>query len=193
LTKFRATDLKPFHVVVLHFKNRNPEIPGREAFENLRAFVNQGGGLVLVHFACGAFEEFKRELVEITGRVWMGIPPPAGRRQHDRRGPFIVNIADQPHPITAGMTDFGTDDELYTCLEGDTPVRVLATAESKVDRQSYPMVMVRPYGNGRVFNCTLGHDVRALQTEMVSEFYRRGCAWAAGLPPVPPAGPPASK
>jgi type 1 glutamine amidotransferase len=51
------------------------------------------------------------------------------------------------------------------------------------------MVMIRQYGDGRVFNCTLGHDVRALKTEMVSVFYRRGCAWAAGLPPVPPTGP----
>jgi len=32
----------------------------------------------------------------------------------------------------------------------------------------------------------LGHDTKALSAPAVQELYRRGCAWAAGLPPVAP-------
>ena len=184
LSEFGKTDLTPYRVIVAHFKNADPKLPGRRAFDNLRQFVKQGGGLVLVHFACGAFEEFKKEYAELAGRIWFGITPPPGRRHHDPRGPFIVNITDQSHPITKGMVDFNTDDELYTCLEGDAPIKVIAAAKSNVDSRSYPVAFVVEYGNGRVFNCTLGHDVRALKTKAVGELYRRGCAWAACLSPT---------
>ena len=83
------------------------------------------------------------------------------------------------------MKDFDTDDELYTCLEGNAPIKVIATAKSKVDKQIHPMAFLHQFGKGRVFSCTLGHDVRALQFQAVSELYRRGCAWSAGLSPVP--------
>lgn len=63
---------------------------------------------------------------------------------------------------------------------------MLAKATSKVDSKDYPMVLVNHYGQGRVFLCLLGHDVKALSVEAVQELYRRGTAWAAGLPLIYP-------
>ena len=63
---------------------------------------------------------------------------------------------------------------------------MLAKATSKVDKKDYPMALVNHYGKGRVFLCVLGHDVKALSVEAVQDLYRRGTAWAAGLPPVRP-------
>jgi type 1 glutamine amidotransferase len=83
------------------------------------------------------------------------------------------------------MQAFETDDELYTCLAGDRPVEVLATARSKVDGKVYPMAFVLNYGKGRVFHTALGHDVKAITNPNVAELFRRGCAWAAGLTVVP--------
>ena len=45
------------------------------------------------------------------------------------------------------------------------------------------MAFVLEYGKGRVFHCTLGHDVKALSVPAVQELYRRATAWTAGLPP----------
>ena len=84
-----------------------------------------------------------------------------------------------------GMQPFETEDELYTCLSGDRPVDVLATARSKVDGKVYPMAFVLRYGKGRVFHNALGHDVRAITNTGAAELFRRGCAWAAGLAVVP--------
>jgi type 1 glutamine amidotransferase len=117
--------------------------------------------------------------VDSSGRVYDPKLPP-----HDPHGPFRVQVADPDHPITRGMQAFETVDELYTCLAGDAPIHTVASARSKVDGKDYPMAFVLEYGKGRVFHCVLGHDVRALSAAGVMELYRRGTAWAAGLPPV---------
>lgn len=181
LSKLAETDLAPYASVVLHFKNYDPKVPGRAGFDNLKQFVELGGGLVPVHFACGAFEEFKEEFEPLAGRVWFGTRPPAGRHQHDPYGEFKVAITDAKHPITRGMEPFTTVDELYTCLEGETPITVLAEATSKVDGKVYPMAFVLRFGKGRVFHYALGHNVPALKNEGADALLRRGTAWTAGL------------
>ncbi len=183
LRKMADTPLQDYDAVVLHFKNYDPEVPGRQAFDNLDAFVQQGGGLMLVHFACGAFEEFKDDFLQLAGRVWFGATPPPGMRQHDPHGRFTVRITEVSHPITCGLEDFEIVDELYTCLEGDLPITVLATAVSKVDGETYPMAFVHQYGEGRVFHSVLGHDVVAFGNPAAAELHRRGAAWVAQTDP----------
>jgi len=181
LTQLASADLGRYDAVVMHFKNYDPKVPGRAGFDNLAKFVKDGGGLMLLHFACGAFEEFKEEFKPVAGRVWFGAKPPAGRRQHDPRRTFTVNMTEVDHPITKGMEDFETLDELYTCLEGDAPIIVLATADSVIDNKPYPMAFVLEYGKGRVFHSVLGHDTVAFAGEGPALLHRRACAWIAGL------------
>jgi type 1 glutamine amidotransferase len=175
----RSPELHTFAAIVMHFKNYDPAVPGPEGQENLARFVRQGGGAVLVHFACGAFQEWP-DFVQLAGRVW-----DPKLRGHDPHGSFRVDIVDSQHPITQGFPAFDVTDELYTCLAGETPVTMLATAVSKVDQKAYPIAFVLPYGQGRVFHSPLGHDARAFSTPAVGELFRRGTAWAAGLPPTP--------
>jgi type 1 glutamine amidotransferase len=170
--------LDDYDVIVLHFMNWEVPDPGPKARANLKTAVQNGTGLVLVHFACGAFQEWP-EFVKLAGRVW-----DPKLRGHDPHGKFTVNITDIKHPIMKGMTDFETVDELYTCLTGKTPIRILATARSKVDNKDYPMAFVLNYGKGRVFHSVLGHDVQALDNPYVGRLYRNACAWCAGLEPL---------
>lgn len=53
--------LNEYDSVLLHFKNYDPQVPGHLALKHLTDYVEQGGGLVLLHFACGAFEEHQEE------------------------------------------------------------------------------------------------------------------------------------
>jgi len=170
--------LQGFDVVVFHWMNWEKPSPGEAARENFRKFVEGGKGLVLVHFACGAFQDWP-EFRKIAGRVYDPKLPP-----HDPRGPYAVQITDPQHPITAGLKDFEADDELYTCLAGDAAIRILATSKSKITGKDEPMAFVLEYGKGRVFHSPLGHDVKALTLPGVAELFRRGTAWAAGLSPV---------
>jgi len=177
---FLGTDeVHAYDVVVVHFMNWEQPDPSPKARANLRQFVDGGKGLTVIHFGCGTFQGWS-EFENLAGRVW-----DPNMRGHDPRGPFRVSITDVDHPITRGMESFETDDELYTCLAGQRPVEMLATARSKVDGKDYPMAFVFKYGEGRVFHCALGHDVKAIENASAAELFRRGCAWTAKLTPVP--------
>ena len=172
-----SAELKNYAVIMLNYMNWENPGPGKDAQEGLRKAVEGGTGLVMVHFSCGAFQGWP-EFVKVAGRVW-----DPKLRPHDPLGTFKVEIKDKAHPITAGMEDFTTVDELYTCLTGDATIKVLATARSVVDQKNYPMAFTFEYGKGKVFQSVLGHDVKALEPEAVRKLFRRACAWAAGLEP----------
>lgn len=181
-----SSALNKYDVIILHFQNQKQPGPGETARQNLRKFVGGGKGLVVVHFACGAWFGEWPEFEQLAGRVWFGENPPAGKRQHDPHGPFRVEFVNREDPIARGLADFDTNDELYTCLTGTHPIEVVAQAKSKVDNQYYPIAFTSRYGKGRTFHCVLGHDAAALSVPAVQELYRRGTAWAAGLTPAPP-------
>ena len=171
-------DLDDYDVIVLHFMDWEVPDPGPPARANLKRLIAGGKGLVLVHFACGAFQQWP-EFVELAGRVW-----DPKLRGHDPHGKFTVKITDPQHPAMKGLKDFETVDELYTCLAGPTPIKVLATARSKVDGKDYPMAFVLDYGKGRVLHSVLGHDVQAFASPDVKRLFRNACAWSAGLEPL---------
>lgn len=167
-----------YDVIVLHFRNETPLKHDAEARARLEQFTAKGGGLVAVHFACGAFPNWPNYR-DLIGRVWDTV------NTHDPRGPFRVTIADRDHPITRGLADFETDDELYTGLAGDAPITVLARAHAKTTNRDHPMAFTLTHGRGRVFHTPLGHDVKALTVPAVSTLLRSGCLWAAGRDPGP--------
>ena len=165
---------------VLYYNNSDKKPSPAGALETLAKAVGEGRGLVLVHFASGAFYDWGTEKVDpaftkIAGRVWN-----PKLRGHDPHGTFTVNIADKEHPVTKGLADFETVDELYTCLEGDVPIHVVATAVSKVDQKVYPIAFVLNPGKGRTFHCALGHDEKAFTAKPL-ELFRRGTLWSVGL------------
>ncbi|MDR3620563.1 MAG: ThuA domain-containing protein [Paludisphaera borealis] len=165
-----------YDVVVIHFRNDKPLARDRQARANLTKLADQGRGLVLIHFACGAFGG-SADYEELAGMVW------DGKNTHDPRGAFTVHVVDAGHPITAGLGDFTTDDELYIGLEERRPVHVLASARSKVTGRDHPMAFTVEHGPGRVFHSALGHDARALQVPAAAELIRRGTLWTAGRTP----------
>ena len=160
------------------FRTMTPPFPVPEAKQHLDRFVRNGGGLVLVHFACGALQEWPN-FVKLAGRVWN-----PGIDGHDPHGTFRVEFTKEEHPITRGMSAFETTDELYTCLDGQPSITVLATATSKVNKKAYPMAFVLECGKGRVFPHPARSQRQALSTPGVGELLHRGTAWAAGLKPT---------
>ncbi|MCS7253542.1 MAG: ThuA domain-containing protein [Armatimonadota bacterium] len=170
--------LHRYDVIILHFMNWETTSPGWLARENIKQFVGGGKGLVVLHFACGAWQDWE-EFVQLAGRIW-----DPKLRPHDPRGRFKVEIVNPNHPVTMGLQSFETDDELYTCLSGEPQIEVLAVARSKVDGLSYPVAFVHRYRYGRVFHCTLGHDVKALSAPEIGVLLRRGVMWAGGHLPA---------
>ena len=76
-----------YDAILLHFKNYQPFHRAGQIRDNLTNFVKQGKGLVLLHFACGAFPDWP-EFCAIGGQgVGRGDDPRPARKVHsqDRR------------------------------------------------------------------------------------------------------------
>jgi type 1 glutamine amidotransferase len=177
--------LAGYDVVVLNFADHERPSPGDKARTNLQQVIEGGKGLVVLHFASGAWDE-SPDYVKLAGRIWKN-----SVSGHDAKGPFHVEVLKTENPIVKGLESFDTDDELYYSLEGDQPIEVLATAKSKITGKDEPMAFIFSLGKGRVFHLTLGHDVKSLQVPGESELVRRGTAWAAGQPAIAPPPQPA--
>ena len=109
-----------YDVLIFDFRNAKPLGQDEKAKANLLKFLGKGKGLVTVHWANDAFPYWP-EYNNIVGR--------SQQLHHDKRGPFTVKIIDHDSPITKGMADFETDDELYyDNKDGSIPVQILATA-----------------------------------------------------------------
>lgn len=176
-------DISPYDVIVLNYCNW--ESPGLSdtAKERFSKYVNNGGGLAVIHLATGAWhgslpgaeESDWPEYRKICRRVW-----DCNSSSHGEYETFRVDIVNEDHPITADMKAFEAVDQLYCGLEGDLPVEVLAVARPKETGRDEPMVWVNDYGKGRVFQTVLGHSAESLHVPYVTELIRRGCVWAAG-------------
>jgi type 1 glutamine amidotransferase len=162
------------------------------AKENMEAFVAGGGGLALFHAACIPFKGWKafETMVPFLWREEGG---------HGTFHEFLVTITDRDHPITRGLGDARTTDELYHRMAHlyDNPYRVLATAfaslAEKGTGRDEPMIIVSEFGKGRVFQQMLGHvwerdpekpdDVALSMISLENPFFQRtlirGCDWAA--------------
>ena len=162
-----------YDVAIFDFRNQNP-LPQEEKVEaNLLKFLGQPKGLVTVHWANGAFPYWP-EYVNIVGRAQQSV--------HDPRGPFTVKVVNANHPITKDMKDYETDDELFWDTKiGNRTVTPVAVAQSKVHFADFPMAIELQYNRARVFNTTMGHDVKALKVPGTAELIRRGTAWAANI------------
>jgi type 1 glutamine amidotransferase len=117
---------------------------------------------------------------------------------HGEYHEFTVRIVDHEHPITRGLADFKTWDELYHQLAHmhQTPHTVLATAYSDPatggSGRDEPMMLVTQYGQGRVFHQVLGHvwphdfgggykgfTMLSFESPDFRRALLRGCEWAA--------------
>ena len=152
-------------------------------------YLQDGGGLFIVHFANGAFhfslpkaeDSDWPEYRKIVRRVWNHQrregKPPSG---HDAFGRFTVRLTKAKHPITEGLQSFEVVDELYFHQDGDEPIEPLLQAESKVTKRLEPLAWAYTYGKGRVFQTLLGHSEKTYDAPEACAMLRRAALWAAG-------------
>jgi len=175
-------DLSDYDLLVMNYCNWEDSVGlssnSKDAFSS---YVSGGGGLVLVHFSNGAFHsslpgasasdwpEYRR----ICRRVW----DHDADSGHDEYGKFRVSPTNFQHPITRGMQSFETEDELYYNQKGELPIEPLLVARSSDTGDDQPLAWAYTYGDGRVFQTVLGHDVKSLGTPEVQALLTRGALW----------------
>lgn len=170
---FASPSLGEYDVVVLSYGFWKEPDPSEKAQQGLLDYVKNGGNVVALHFACSSFQDWE-EYGVLLGRVWK-----KGVGGHGPYGEFTVNIKNADHPITKGLKDFKTEDELYAKLSGDAKIEVLASAYSEWSNNVEPIVFVKSYGKGRVVHNVLGHGLDAKQNPSYQKLLCRGVEWAA--------------
>lgn len=184
-TDLTQSNLAKYDVLLLNYKDTAKGAPeSKWSEENKVAFldaVHGGKGLVVFHHASSAFTKPNWEAFEqATAGGWRS------QGYHGPKHVFTVKRTGEPHPISEGTpASFEhTIDELYSnslMVHGN---KVLATAycdpaKPKGTGKDEAVIWVNMYGNGRVYNNALGHDVAAMSNPNFQTWMRRGIEWAA--------------
>ena len=199
-----APDFSRYHVVLNNNGFRAAPWPEktRKAFE---AYVQDGGGVVIVHAANNAWPEWKAYNLMIGLGGWgnrnekhgpyvyfnednelVRDPSPGRGGSHGPQHEFVITLRNSTHPITRGLPLewLHTRDELYDSLRGPAQnMHILATAWSSREKRGKgrhePMMMVLTYGKGRIFHTPMGHADYSMECAGFIVTLQRGAEWAA--------------
>lgn len=170
--------------------------PTEEQVTALLNAVEAGTGFLGLHAATATFWNSAPYLQMIGSRFI----------RHDPYKTFTVKIEDPTHPITAGVTDFEVDDELYEISGGPgefetlagaiaqgKPLREAIQAANQVGEgplapdirvlasaEGHPLLYVKTFGKGRIHYNALGHDTKALTNPSYRRLVLQGLAWVTG-------------
>jgi hypothetical protein len=153
--------------------------------KGLRDAVRSGVGLAGWHGGLADSFRANPEYEFMVGGAWVAHP--------GNVLDYTVNITKRDDPIMKGLADFKMRSEQYYMLV-DPGVEVLATTTFPGDVVPaikgvvMPVVWRKLYGQGRVFNSTLGHVASDFNVAEAKEIMKRGLLWAArvtGDDPVP--------
>lgn len=175
-----------------------------ETKQALVDYVQNGGGLVIFHFALAAFPDWKEynDMIGLGGwgkrtEKWgsylrwkdgkiVADPSPGKTGGHGPKQPFQLVVREANHPITQGLPPafMHVEDELYGWLRGPAKnVTVLATAFAPADKggagEHEPVLFTIKYGQGRVFQNCLGHTAKEMESVAFIATFQRGVEWAA--------------
>lgn len=145
-----------------------------EESARIKAYVEKGGGVVLVHDAITGSPWAKGEIKRWAGTVPLFFTPP-GRED----------------AITKGISNFDVEDEMFHGTEPEKGAKVLATTWSPnkkhlkgTDPQPYvygvsPMVWSQEAGKGRIVFFVPGKNAETLSHPAIHVMLRRALSWAA--------------
>ncbi|MGI8424139.1 MAG: ThuA domain-containing protein [Chloroflexota bacterium] len=116
--------------------------------EAVAQFVHSGGGLFAFHGATVVRQRAPyAAYVDVLGTRF---------KSHPKYHEFSVRVRQPDHPVTRGLRDFRTSDELYLHEPLASDADVLLDAEWEGER--HPMVYTRKVGKGAIYYLALGHD-----------------------------------
>ncbi|KZN23162.1 glycosyl hydrolase [Haladaptatus sp. R4] len=152
-----------------------------EQFTGLQSFVAEGNGYLGIHCAADL-----TSVSDGNGGIDARSEPIPELREllrghfvdHPVQSNFEVDVQPVSHPVINGVSDFEVFDEPYQVDCDEDEVTVLARMEHP-DLESYPVLWVRRYGDGRVCYVSLGHTADAFEHEGFRRILQNAARWVA--------------
>jgi len=168
----------PYDCVVLY--NMTQKISEKRQ-QNFLGLLDRGVGLVVLHHATGAFQNWP-EFEKIAGtRYYLkemvvdGVTHPMCAYRH---GVDIkIHVEDAEHPVTKGLADFQVHDEAYRKLPHAQDNHLLLSTDNAASDKE--IAWVRTYKNARVFCTVIGHGPQAFTSEPFRRVMARAIRWTA--------------
>ena len=136
LDDLKIENLKNYDVLLMNQIKVEGGNPPDFMKESLLQFLQQGGGLVVTHFAVANVQEW-RDSIDIYGAMWV-----SGKSTHDAYHEFSLDIVDEAHPIVDGVKPFTTTDELYFNLLMRPDMHVIMPADQERFGHTVPEPML---------------------------------------------------
>ena len=178
---FTDDNLNRYGAIV--FSNTNNEAFDTE--EQKSAFVRyiqDGGGFVGIHSACGSEREWPWFWAMIGGSFV----------RHPKLQPFDIKIIDRTHPTTDFLGEtWKWEDECYFIDHLNPDIHILLAVDLETiddpEKQKYPGTVfgryfplgwVHEFDGGREFYCALGHKIEHYSDPLFMKHLLRGIMWA---------------
>lgn len=167
---FETTDLASrYDLIILNLIGGSCDIPApsEQGEANVKAYLEAGGNLLLLHGASAAFWscDWWRPVV---GHRWVRGDDPDGfeASTHPRR-PYRLEVAKCRHPLCEQLTSIDLpEDEIYTDLEQTAPTTVLMTTTTDEGTFAQAYEALTPWG-GRILAYIPGHEKEVVANEVM--------------------------
>lgn len=181
---FNAEFAGKFDAVI--FSNTNNEAFNSQEQRNIfQKFIQNGGGFVGIHSACGSERDWPWFWAMVGGKFL----------RHPPFQPFDIKVINKNHQSTEFLPDvWKWQDECYYMNQLNPDINVLLAADlttiNDPDMENYPgetfgnlfpLAWYHEYDGGREFFTALGHDQKHYKDETFRRHLSEGIQWALKL------------
>jgi uncharacterized protein len=152
-----------------------------EAKADFVARLKEGKGLVVLHHAIASYQTWPEYTKIIGGRYYLEsvtVDGVAKQRSAWKEGlHFRIQVADPKHPVTKGMSDFDTHDEVYKYFDLMPDCHPLLTTDEPLSDRV--IAWCKTYEKARVVYIQSGHDHFAYENPNFQQLLRQALRWTA--------------
>ncbi|GIU76342.1 MAG: hypothetical protein KatS3mg004_3429 [Bryobacteraceae bacterium] len=174
---FGAKPTGRFDVIVFHDM---AETIGEKEKQNLREFVENGGGIVSIHHAIVNYTSWPWWYEEVIGGKFFTADTPQRKKSLWKEGVEMVATAApgaERHPVLRGVPPLPVKDEAYSGMWRSPRIQVLM--EVRHPDNDAPVVYVGPHPKARSVYIQFGHEAATLLYPGYQRLVRNAILWAA--------------
>ena len=169
---------KQYDVIVMYDMVTEISQEHQQSFIEL---LKTGIGVVSLHHNLGAHRNW-HEYVHIIGGKYVFETDTLDDTKHDKSDyahdqDFLVQVADNNHPITQGISNFQIHDETY--INYYTSPKAHVILKTDFPNSDPEIAWVKQYEKSPVFYLLLGHDSKAWENPNYPKLLLNAIGWAA--------------